>query len=211
MVGTLNKFSTVSPWLTIWYQPTKTIGHIVATSPQQYVPLLAVLAGIAHASDQAVAANLGDQAPLSLIVIACVGVGAIAGLLSVYLGAALVGWVGRTFNHAAERVDLQAAIAWAALPLGVTTLLLMPELALFGETLFRSSDAVAGPSSLLAAFGLVEVVLTLWAFVLLVICLEAVSGMPTYLALILAILPTYIGSVTASTVAGLVYVMALLG
>jgi hypothetical protein len=76
--------------------------------------------------------------------------------------------------------DLRTALAWASVPLLVSATLTVPELALFGNALFRSDgpDLSSGWGMATVFYGLMtaDVVLTFWWAVTLVIGVAEVQG-----------------------------------
>lgn len=180
------------PWLTIWFEPRKTIGRIVDSDPKYGVATLAMLVGLGRAPDRASAHDLGDTMSLSAIAVFGVLVGPIGGLVSLYITGALVRWAGSWFNGEATSEEVRAAIAWSSVPVICALPLWIPRLILFGDELFRSSTPrlEANPLLALPLLGLaaVDIAAAIWAFVVLLNCLAEVHQFSAWRALVALLL-----------------------
>ncbi len=185
----------LSPFLSIWVKPRETIRNIVDTNPTKYVTVLAMLAGIRQALDRASSRNTGDSLPLVAILAVCIIVGPIGGIFSLYLSGALFRWTGSWLGGQASSEEVRAAIAWSSVPTIFILPLWIPELLIFGEELFTSSTPRIESNPLLAiillGFALIEIVVGIWAFVVLLKSLGEVhrfSAWRAFGAVILGIL-----------------------
>jgi hypothetical protein len=186
---------SLSPFLSIWVKPRETIRRIVDTDPTQHVVLLAMLAGIGQALDRASSRNTGDSLPLVAILAVCIIAGPIGGIISLYLSGALFRWTGSWLGGQASSEEVRAAIAWSSVPTIFILPLWIPELLIFGEELFTSSTPRMEANPLLAiillGFLLIEIVVGVWAFVVLLQSLGEVhrfSAWKAFGAVILGIL-----------------------
>jgi hypothetical protein len=199
---------SLSPFLSIWIKPRETIRRIVETNPTQHVILLAMLAGIGQALDRASSRNTGDTIPLIAILGICIILGPIGGIISLYLGGALYRWSGSWLGGKASSEEVRAAFAWSSVP----TIFILPlwvlELLIFGEEMFTSStpNINANPLllTILLGFGVIELVVGLWAFVVFLQSLGEVHGFSGWRALGAVLLGTLIILVPLLCIVGLV-------
>ena len=112
--------------------------------------------------------------------------GPISGIVALYLFAALVRWTGAWIGGRASTLDIRAAIAWSSVPLIWAMLLWIPEIAIFGRELFTTAtprmDANPSLAFLLMGFGIVEVGMAVWGFVVYLKCLGQVQGFSAWKA-----------------------------
>jgi hypothetical protein len=170
----------MSPFLTIWTRPRETVRTILLQNPELYVTLLACLAGIKETLDRAAMRNMGDKTPVPIVVASALILGPLSGLFSLWMFSHLVLWAGRWMGGTASRDHLKTAIAWASVPVVVALPLWIPQLALFGPDLFTKETPRLDAHPLLLipliAYGLVEAVFGMWAFVLLCHTVAEVQG-----------------------------------
>ena len=166
------------PWLSIWLWPRRTIRQIVGADPRYGLPLIVVLAGLARGLGTAVSANAGDTVTLPTILILAAVLGPLGWLLSIYVGGALLRWVGSWLGGEGEAEEVRAALAWATVPTIYMLPLWLAMIALFGAGLFASDIPRLQANPLLAvpllAFSLLDVGAALWAQVLLFLGLAEV-------------------------------------
>ena len=177
----------LSPWLSIWIWPRKTIRQIVDADPRYGVTLLAILAGFGQALDEASSGDMGDTLSLPAIFVLCAILGPIGGLISLYFAAALWRWTGSWLGGKASSQEVRAAIAWSSVPNIWAMLLWVPYLAICREEMFTSAMPRTEASLLLLllllGLGLVEIVISLWAFIVLLKCLAEVHRFSAWRAL----------------------------
>lgn len=191
--------SPLNPWLSIWIKPRKTIRQIVKTDPTRYVTILAALAGVSQVFTEASNEHVGDTATLAFIMATALIAGPFVGLISLHLGAAVVRWVAEQFKGRATTVELRAAIAWAAIPAIINLVILIVEISMFGVEIFSTATPQVEANVVLSTvLFVIDAVLAVWAVVLLVACLSAVSHVSTWVGLMLAIVPIFITSFIAA-------------
>ncbi len=194
------------PWLAIWVSPRETIRQIVETDPKQQVILLAILAGIGQSLDKASSNSVGDRWSFSAILVLALIVGPLRGLVSLYLGGAIVRWVGVLLGGQASAEDARAAIAWSQVPLILVSVLWLPKLLLFGQEMFTTATPGIDSNPLLLfsilGFSLVEISIAVWAFVLLLKCIGEVHRFSAWKALAVVLLPMAAIFVIVSIVVG---------
>jgi hypothetical protein len=174
-----------NPWLSIWMKPRETIRAIVDTDPERYIILIAMLSGIAPALNRASSNNAGDDSSLGVMILLALVVGAISGVILLYIGGALLNWVGNALGGEAEAVETSAAIAWASIPIIFGMVMWVPEFALYGQDLFRSyAPRISNNPVPLLLMGTIEMITWLWAIGLLVACLSEVQRFSVWEAIV---------------------------
>jgi signal peptidase I len=154
-----------SPWTTLWLSPRETIDRILATRPRHLVLPLAILGSIAGYYGLLVSGGaaglLADwRSWLGLVLL-----GAVIGIVWLYLSALILSWIGRLLGGQASTLELRAVVAWSAVPsiLGFFVLLLIR------AAVNSESAAMRGGLALLViGFGL-------WSFVVFLLMLARVQ------------------------------------
>ncbi len=168
----MEETSSRSPFRTLWFSPGPSIERIVATRPHHLVWPLAILAtigslygtmvGLAGASPFA-----GSRFWLGLVVF-----GAVYAIVSLYVSALILSWVGRLLGGRASALTVRAALAWSGVPtiLGFVVILLIGILA-GGGTPARS------------AIGLLVFLFGLWSIIIFVKMLARVAHFSVWRAI----------------------------
>jgi hypothetical protein len=129
--------------------------------------LLAALAGFSTALDNASIASMGDTFDLVMIFGIVAIVGPIGGIVSLFIGAALLRWMGMWIGGVASSMDIRAAMAWSNVPIIWALLLWIPELYLFGGELFTSYtpkiDASESLTYSFIGFDVIKIIVSMWA------------------------------------------------
>jgi hypothetical protein len=179
----------LNPWFSIWLRPRATIRSVIAPGPVPATLVVAGLYGVADGLGQGAAAGLLDVLEIGLFALMAllVGAGFVGGMVGMYIAGWLLTVTGRWLEGRAEPWQLRAAYAWSSIPAIWAALLLIPELAVFGDELFRKemTETMADPqrAQWLYGFGLVETGLGLWALVVFLMCLSEVQGFSFWRAL----------------------------
>jgi len=179
----------VTPFFSIFVRPRRTMRAIIDSNPRRLVLVLAALSGFGSALDNASTSSIGDgnNLPVIAIVAICVVVGALGGVLTLYIGGFVMKWAGRPLGGRATQVEVRAALAWSTVPLIWALVLWVPELALAGREMFTTATPILAASPLRAVLLvlviLLEVVLGIWSFVLFLKCLGEVHGFSAWKSL----------------------------
>lgn len=177
----------LNPWFSIWTQPRATIQQIVENDPVHLVLLLAALGGFSTVLDRASMRNLGDKLDWPVLLLLAAVIGPIAGIVTLYIGAALLRWTGSWIGGQASARNIRAAMAWSTVPEVWGLLLWLPAFALFGQELFTSAmpsvDANPSLSFLLLGFAAISLVIGIWEFVVFLKCLGQVQAFSAWKAL----------------------------
>ena len=108
--------NSLRPWITMWFNPRKTIRQVVKTNPNAFIPALAALLGLASALDNAISRNLGDRLAPDLLALVIVVGGIVGGFFSLYVGSWVLRWIGQRLGGSASVPAVRAAVAWSSLP-----------------------------------------------------------------------------------------------
>jgi hypothetical protein len=175
----------VEAWLSIWVRPRATIRRIIDADPRKFAVGIAFVAGaLAMVNIRASLVNapmphmhmrMPHIGPLGLA-LAALFMGAV-NVAMLFLFGALYRWSGAMLGGAADAVQVRAALAWAQVPEIYLTVvgIIVTALGLAG--------APAGVYPQHSAFGLIEGVVTIWAFVISLKCLGEVHGFSAWRAL----------------------------
>jgi hypothetical protein len=176
-----------NPWFSIWTQPRAAIQQIVETDPQRLVLLLAALGGLSTVLDRASMRSLGDKLDWPVLLLLAAVVGPVAGIVTLYIGGALLRWTGSWIGGHGSAQHIRAAMAWSTVPEIWGLLLWIPALAVFGQELFTSKmpSVEANPSLniVLLGFAAISLLIGIWQFVVFLKCLGQVQGFSAWKAL----------------------------
>ena len=127
---------SLNPWFTMWLHPRATTREILDTDPARLVIALAMFGGVLNALDHASVASLGEELSVPMIFALAIPVGMVAGVIALYLGAALIRWTGSWLGGQASAGEVRAALAWGPLPVYFAAVLWLPYLGFFGNEIF---------------------------------------------------------------------------
>lgn len=153
----------------IWFHPTATLRFILANCPDKYILTLLVLGGIVRAIDRATKQHQGDtMSTTGVLLLALVG-GGLFGWATYLLYAWGMRVTGQWLGGRSDYDTFRIVLAWALVPSITTLLFLVPEVAVFGDSLFKSDLEIHSLASrtLAIASGLAQLVLSIWTFVIL--------------------------------------------
>lgn len=185
----------LSPWFTIWVRPRDTIRAIVQTNPKAQFLVLSAVYGFPMLLQIAQNLSLGQTMSTGGIIL-------IALILATFLGAAVISaisgllcWTGSWIGGKASYTQVRAAVAWSNVPNVVNLLVWLLLAAKFGTSLFMRNFAemsFVGPELTIVFFGfLLQVVVSVWGFILLLKTLGEVQGFSTWKALLNILIPLF--------------------
>jgi hypothetical protein len=167
--------ASLNPWKTVWWEPRRTIRYLTAYRIDRWMLALAMMAGAVRTLFR-----LKDPGFAGLLVNPLLG--AFGGILSMYVTALLLRWVGTWFGGRARTWDIARAWAWSNVPIvPVFALLLLIRIGL-ATALITDSEDLLNPFRLesvvwgLVALGIVA--LHLWSLVIFVVMLSEVQQWP---------------------------------
>jgi hypothetical protein len=190
----------LNPWLHIWTRPRAVTRQILDTDPRRLVHLIAMLAGIAQFLGWNPPDLPGFTLPLPAVIGLKIVLGALSGLLGLYLFSALVLMTGRWLGGRGRFVGVRAATAWASVPVIWGAMLWLPLLACLGwEALNLDTDTLAGDPVgllLLVPIGLLTVIVGIWRFVIYLKAVGEAHGFSAWqafgallIAIVLVVIP----------------------
>jgi hypothetical protein len=126
---------SLRPFFALWIAPRETIRRLVDSDPTRYVIGLAMLRGALGRLEFAWFSALSRRTPVSPLWPVAVAfkavLGAIVGVIGLYVGAWLIGTFCRIVGGVSSAVEMRAALAWSHVP-GITAATLSIALVLFG-------------------------------------------------------------------------------
>lgn len=155
----------------IWLHPRDTIRTIVENDPERHVNLLIILAGITESLDRASTKNAADKISLGgVFFIVCV-LGPGFSLIGAWVYSHLIRIAGNWIGGRGHYEEIKACIGWSAVPTLVSLVLWLPLLGLFGKGMFSAEMPAltgrVGLATILIAISFIQLILGLWASVLL--------------------------------------------
>lgn len=163
----------LNPWFSMWIRPRETVRQIMWTKSHSYhwIWLLLLLAGADSFLDNASGRDLGDKIPVPLIFIFSFILGPITAVIGWALFTLLVMLSGKILGGKATFKEVSLATGWGLVPMAWGLLLWVPELILFGDSLFMKDlpglDGIVAALFLLL-FSFVEISLVGWSAVVTV-------------------------------------------
>jgi hypothetical protein len=179
---------SLTPFFALWIAPRETMRRLVDTDPTRYVIGLAMLRGALGRLELAWFTALSQRTPLSplwpLGVALRVALGAIVGVIGLYVGAWLIGTFCRILGGVSSALEMRTALAWSHIP-GITAAALSLALVLFGvvnppEFKHHRLPVMSGSTIELL---LVNVVLIGWGVVVRLNCIGEVNRFSAWRAL----------------------------
>ncbi len=169
-----------NPWATIWTRPRATIRRIVETDVRYQVTFLAILSGALIWLERRWS-NPSTAAAFPMLVVIAVIVGAILGIVELYINGALLKWAGAALGGVGSYAEVRAALAWSRVPvivafsIGILAILLGTDGPMLGgDGEFSNSGA---------SVTLLHGALVLWGFVVMLKCIGEVHRFSVWRAL----------------------------
>lgn len=180
--------------LKIWVKPKATLTYILENCPNKFIIPLMILGGITRSIDRASAQNMGDKQSTFFILMIAIIAGGMFGWLSYYFYAWLLKVTGKWLGGIAEFEDFRTVIAWSLVPSICTLLLLVPELIIFGDDIFKSelSDPNVFSTLMLMVFGLLELTLGIWTLIIFIKGVTLIQKFNIGKAILNMILPVFV-------------------
>ncbi|MAE07440.1 MAG: hypothetical protein CL661_01620 [Bacteroidetes bacterium] len=177
----------------IWTSPRLVFKYLNDNKYDNYVYILLFLAGITRAFDKASLKDMGDNQSLLAVVLISIILGGLFGWITFYIYAALMSWTGEWLDGKGDAKSLLRIISYGMLPSIVALLLLIPQIALFGNEIFQSDIDItnSGLFSIIIYYltTFSEVVLGFWTLVLLVIGISEVQKTSIWKSILNMIFP----------------------
>jgi hypothetical protein len=196
---------SITPFFTIWTEPRATIRRIVDIDPRRNVIALAAIGSAIGALSGQWSKAMGNTANLSTFwpiwVAFVVVVEAALGVVSLFIGAAVLRWSGSLLGGVATSLEMRAAIAWSSIP-GITGAIILLSAVLMGVPVPQSTPAALphiDPSFYKVMT--VEGVLGIWGFIVGLKCIGEVHRFSAWRALAASLIPAAIAVVAIGFIA----------
>nr|WKN34196.1 Yip1 family protein [Tunicatimonas sp. TK19036] len=178
-------------FISIWTKPTQTLAYILKHCPEKYVMPLLILGGIVRAIGRATMKDMGDKMPTIGVLAMAIIFGGALGWITYYIYAWGMSATGKWLKGNAEPSEFRTIIAWALVPTVCSLILLVPELMIFGDDLFRSqiSNTSTFYSIMWSVFGVLEIILGIWTMVILIKGISLIQKFNTGKSVLNMILP----------------------
>src|SRR4051794_5986284 len=170
MSATNDPVSTSLPWLTMWFRPRRAIDRVIAENRHFVVLALAAAAMSSEAIAQLILASPIIGLHDWRIVLGVAVLGAVVGLLGLYLGALVLGWIARLFRGSAPRSSVRAALAWGGGPIAIGLPISLVVIGLLWST------GTVGESVLMDVLVALTAILGLWALVVTIAMFARIEG-----------------------------------
>jgi hypothetical protein len=163
----------------IWTSPREVFKFIDTYEYEKYVTVLLILAGISRTFDRASMKNMGDNFSIWGIIAFCIIIGAIFGWITYYIYSALISWTGKWLNGKGNTDSILRVLAYALLPSIISLVLLIPQIVIYGNEIFKSEGDIfsGGIVSNIFVYGsmFLEFTLGIWSLILCVIGISEVQ------------------------------------
>ncbi|MBO6607191.1 Yip1 family protein [Psychroserpens sp.] len=178
----------------IWVKPKRTLKYILEKCPTKYVILFLILGGIARAISRASERGMGDTMSTASVLIMAILTGGLIGWIAYFIYAWALSFTGKWLNGKSDPETFRTIIAWSLVPTIASIILLIPELIIIGDQLFKSEFLYLSTfqSVALIGFGLIELALWIWSLVILVIGIKIIQGFGTGKAILNMLLPALV-------------------
>ncbi|WP_417589114.1 Yip1 family protein [Owenweeksia hongkongensis] len=177
----------------IWISPRKVFKFINDNHYDKYANVLLFFAGVSRAFDRASLKDMGDTMSLGTIIGVSIFVGGLLGWISFYFYAALVSWTGDWLKGKGDTRSILRVFAYAMLPAIFALVFLIPQISIYGIGMFQSDGDVtsAGLLANIFVYGsmICELVLGIWAMVLVVVGVSEVQKLSIGKAILNLLLP----------------------
>jgi hypothetical protein len=152
----------------MWTRPREGVAAAIAQNRDVETHLLAAASGMLSTFSNLTDSDLGAGNPLWLIVMLWLPLGAVGGLISLYIASFVFKLTGRWLGGTAHSEDVRFAVGWSVVPTLPTFVPLLGLVAVAGTTLFDQQAELGGGvlgALLLFAYIFVAVVCGIWGLV----------------------------------------------
>ena len=180
----------MSHFSSMFLHPRKTIMDLIDENPKKGILAMGIIGSIAEISMSA-KLLLPFKVSFLYLVLGAAAAGTLYGTAGLFLGGCFYGWIGRTLGGEAKNVEVMSALAWAKAPI---IAVFIPWLLL--TLCDRGTIPIPAPyKGLLIIIALpillAQLVLFLWAFILLLAALSEVHGFGCWKAFFVLIMPYF--------------------
>ncbi len=188
-----NRVGEKSPWVAIWFKPKETIRSIVDENPKRAFVLLSAIYGLPLAFNLIQNFAFSSTLPLWAILVGSLVICPFLGMLGISISTWLLHTTGKWIGGRGSFLNIRAAVAWSNVPTIVTIAMWVLLLGMFGSRAldrdFSQTQFVGIQAGLLFLVMLVELVISVWGFVILLTALAEVQGFSLWRAIFNVIIP----------------------
>ena len=166
------------PWATIWTRPRATIRRIVDTDVRNQVTFIAILSGALIWLERRWSSPSPAPA-FPMLVVTAVIVGAILGVIELYINGALLKWAGSALGGVASYAEVRAALAWSRVPVIVAVAIGVLAILIGTDGPMLGGEASGSSTTLVMLHG----ALVLWGFIVMLKCVGEVHRFSVWRAL----------------------------
>jgi hypothetical protein len=154
----------------IWVQPTASLSYILTYNPKKYYIILLVLTGITNTIDRASTKNAGDNMSTFYVLLTSIIGGGLLGWMTVYIYAWGMSGTGKWLKGSANPEEFRIVTIWSCIPSISSLFLLIPQIFIYGDELFKSSPIVEYDFMIYLWYMFlgVEMILGLWTIIIMV-------------------------------------------
>lgn len=182
-----------SPWVRIWFEPRETMRQIMNTGLKQGFLLLSAIYGLPLAFNLIQSFAFSTLVPLWAILVGSLVLCTFLGMLGIYVATWLLEFTGKWIGGKANFMEVRAAVTWSNVPTLVTILMWVLLLGVFGGQVFDREFAqtqfMGYQAGILFLVMLVEMVISVWGFIILLNTLAEVQGFSVWRALLNVLIP----------------------
>jgi signal peptidase I len=172
-IAALGATQPMRPWLSVWLKPGNTIELILAEHPRRGVWLLAVLVGISGIVGQLVSAGWATQLLGWREIVGITLLGALFGIIGLYLYGLCFRWSGRMFGGPVPAADLRPLAAWGSFP-NVASLVICLAVLIWLK-FFGGTVSAVKPETLVITMQAIATVLSFWSLILFLLMIARVQ------------------------------------
>ncbi|WP_426091136.1 Yip1 family protein [Flavobacterium sp. DSR3-2] len=187
------KISEKDIFLKLLTSPREAFKFINDYKYEKHLYILLFLAGMVRTFDRASMKNMGDNYSIWTIIAICVIFGGLFGWITYYIFSALISWTGSWMNGKGNTESILRVFAYAFFPSIFILILLIPQIAIYGNELFKSDNdlynLVSIESIVLYIMLFIEFALGIWSLVLCVIGISEVQKLSIGKSILNLLLP----------------------
>ncbi len=180
----------------IWVYPRQIFKFINEKQHNKFKLLLLILVSISSAFDSASNSHYGDKFSLWAVIGICITGGAFLGLFFQYFYSALVYWTGKLLNGKATIDSILRVFAFAGLPKIVSLLFFIPQIAIYGNEMFKENGITENENIIfnIIFYTLVFIknILSVWTLVLYIIAISEVQKISIVKSIFIFLLPVIV-------------------
>lgn len=188
-----NKIFESDIFIKILTSPREAFKFINDYNYEKHLYILLFLAGMLRSFDRESTKNMGDNYSIWAIILISIIFGGLFGWITYYIYSALISWSGSWLNGKGNTESILRILAYALFPSILSLIILIPQIAIYGETMFKSENDFYSSglveSVIYYGFFIIELILGIWSFVLCVIGISEVQKLSIGISILNLLLP----------------------